>query len=61
MTENLPTDSAFARNTLTPKITSSQAYRKDKLQSETTRPTNIRNNQMARGKHKNLTEKGLGI
>jgi hypothetical protein len=41
----------------TPKTTGLQAHRRDKLQSETTRPTNTRVNQMVRGKHKNLSNR----
>jgi len=33
--------------------TTSKAHKRDKIQSETARPTNIRDKQMARGKHKN--------
>ena len=40
-----------------PKITDLQAHSTEKLQSETARPTNTRDNQMARGKHKNLSNK----
>lgn len=36
------------------RLTRSQSHRKDKLQSEPTRLTSIRDNQMARGKLKNL-------
>ena len=34
-----------------------QAHRKDKLQPETAKPTNTRDNQMAKGKHKNPTNR----
>ena len=37
-----------------------QAHRRDKFQSETARPTNIRDNQMAKGKHKNPTNGNQG-
>jgi hypothetical protein len=40
--------------------TSLQAYRRDKLQAETTRPTNTRDNQMAKDKLKNLTIRNQG-
>jgi hypothetical protein len=43
-----------------PKIIGSQTHRRDKLQSETARPTNTRDNQMARGKHKNLSNRNKG-
>jgi hypothetical protein len=48
------------RYTGTPKITGSQAHRKDKLQSETARPINTSNNQMERGKSKNLSNRKHG-
>jgi len=41
---HLPRESLSPKNTLTPKITGSQAHRRDKLLSETTRPTDIRDN-----------------
>ena len=37
-----------------------QAHRRDKLQPETARPTNTRDNQMAKGKHKNPTNRNQG-
>ena len=37
-----------------------QTHRRDKLQPETERPTNARYNQMAKGKHKNLTNRNQG-
>ena len=37
-----------------------QAHRRDKVQPETARPTNTRNNQMVKGKHKNPTNKNQG-
>jgi hypothetical protein len=42
------------RSADTPKITSSQAHWRDKLQSETVKQTNTRVNQVPRGKCKNL-------
>jgi hypothetical protein len=36
----------------THRLTGSQTHRRDKLQSETESPTNTRDNQMVRGKHK---------
>ena len=50
----------FPRSGDTTKITSAQANRRDKLQSETARPTNTRDNQMARGKHKNISNRNQG-
>ena len=43
-----------------PKTTGSQTHRRGYLQSETARPTNTRDNQMARGKHKNLSNRYQG-
>jgi hypothetical protein len=43
-----------------PKITGLLAHRKYKFQSETARPTNIRDNKMVRGKHKNFTNRNQG-
>ena len=37
-----------------------QANRRDKLKPETARTTNTRDNQMAKGKHKNLTNRNQG-
>jgi hypothetical protein len=37
-----------------------QADRRDKLQPETARTTNTKDNQMARGKHKNITNRNQG-
>jgi hypothetical protein len=45
------------RSADTPTITGIQAYRRDKLQSEKAKPTNMRDNKMARSKHKNLTNR----
>jgi hypothetical protein len=42
------------------KSTDTQACVRDKPQSETARPANIRDNQMARGKRKNLTNRNQG-
>ena len=38
----------------------SQAHRKNKLQSETSSPANTRDNQMGRGKHKNISNRNQG-
>jgi hypothetical protein len=38
----------------TPRSADTQAYRRDKSQSETARPANITDNQTARGKGKNI-------
>jgi hypothetical protein len=38
----------------------SQTHRRDELQSETARPTNTRDNQMVRGKYKNLRNRNQG-
>jgi LPS O-antigen subunit length determinant protein (WzzB/FepE family) len=38
------------------RTTESQNHRKDRLQSETRRPDNTTDNQMARGKHKNRNQ-----
>ena len=48
------------RSANTPKITGSQTQRRDKLKSETARPANIRDNQMARGKCKNISNRNQG-
>lgn len=56
-TQSLQGERWSPRCAFTPKITGSQAYRRGKLQSETERPTNIRNIHVARGKHKNLTNR----
>jgi hypothetical protein len=48
------------RSADTPKITGSQDNRRDKLQSEIVRPTNTRDNHMARGKCKNLSNRNQG-
>ena len=37
-----------------------QTHMRDKLQPETARPTNNRDNQMVKGKHKNLTNRNQG-
>lgn len=37
-----------------------QAHRRDKLKPETVRPTNTRDKQMTKGKHKNLTNSNQG-
>jgi len=37
--QNVPAESWSARSPLTPKITGSQAHRRNKLQAETARPT----------------------
>jgi hypothetical protein len=42
------------------KVTGSQAHMRDKLQSETARPTHTSDNQMVRGKHKNLRDRNQG-
>jgi hypothetical protein len=44
----------------THKITGSQEYRRDKLQSQISRPTNTRGNQMVREKHRNLSNRKQG-
>jgi hypothetical protein len=41
-------------------LTGLQAHRRDKLQTETARPTNTRDNQMAEGTHKNLITRNQG-
>ena len=38
----------------------SQAHRRGKLQSQTARPANTKDNQMVRGKHKNVSKKNQG-
>ena len=43
-----------------PKITDLQAHSTEKLQSETARPTNTRDNQMARDKRKKFTYRNQG-
>lgn len=52
-----PRESWSLRSPETPKITDTQAHPRDKLRSETARSTNIRDKQMARDKHKNLSNK----
>jgi hypothetical protein len=37
-----------------------QAHRRDKLKSDTEKPTNNRDKQMVKGKHKNLTNRNQG-
>ena len=44
----------------TSKITVSQTYRKDKLQSDAAKAANTRDNQMVKGKHKKLASRNLG-
>jgi hypothetical protein len=39
---------------LSPRNIDTQAYRREKPKSETARPANIRDNQMVKGKHKNI-------
>ena len=39
------------------RITGSESPRRDRLQSETTKPVNTRDNQMVRGKQKNIDNK----
>jgi hypothetical protein len=55
-TQVLPGKSWSPRST----DTGFQDHRRDKLHPETARPTNTRDNQMARGKNKNLTNKNQG-
>ena len=43
-----------------PRSADTQAYRKDKPQSETARPVNTTVNQMARGKDKNISNRNQG-
>ena len=52
----LPEESWSPRST----DTGLQAHRTDKLQPETARPTNTRDNQMVKGKGKNLTNRNQG-
>ena len=54
--QTLPEDSWFLRS----RDTALKAHRRDQLQSETIRPTNKRNNQMVKGKHKNPTNRNHG-
>jgi hypothetical protein len=46
-----------SRRVDTPKITSSQAHRENKLQSKTAKTANTRDIQMVRGKYKNLSNR----
>jgi hypothetical protein len=48
------------RENWSPRSTDTQAYRRDKPQSETARPTNTRDNQVARGKNKNISHRNQG-
>jgi hypothetical protein len=48
------------RENWSPRNTDTQAYRRDKPQSETARPANTRDNQMARGKGKNMSNRNQG-
>ena len=41
----------------TTRLTGSQAHRRDRLQSETAKPVSTRDNQMARGKYKNVSDR----
>jgi hypothetical protein len=50
----------FFQKSSTTKVTSSLAHRRDKAQSEAARPASTRDNQMARGKHKNLKNRNQG-
>jgi hypothetical protein len=43
-----------------PRSADTQAYRRDKPQSETERPENTTENQMARGRHKNISNRNQG-
>jgi hypothetical protein len=43
-----------------PRTADTQACRRDKLQSETARPANTRDNQMVRGKGKNISNRNQG-
>jgi len=58
--QNPPGECWSPRIALTPKITGSQTQRKDKLQSETARPTNTRHKQMLRNKLKNPRNRNQG-
>ena len=49
----------LTRRTDASKITGLEAHRRDKLQSDTASTTNTRENQVARGKHKSLTNRNL--
>ena len=48
------------RESWSPRSTDIQACRRDKPQSETARPANTRDNQMARGKGKNISKRNQG-
>lgn len=50
-------ESRSDRTSLTPKITGSKSHKRDKLQSETAKPNKMRDKQMARGKHRNLSKR----
>lgn len=56
----LPGESLSHRSADTPKTTGSQAYRKDKLQSEKAKPDKTRDNQRARGKWENISNSNQG-
>jgi hypothetical protein len=43
-----------------PRSADTKAYRRDKPQSETSRSANTTNNQMARGKYKNISNRNHG-
>jgi hypothetical protein len=53
-------DLGLPRSADTHKITGSQAHRRDKLQSETAISTNIKDNQMAKSKHKKKSNGNQG-
>jgi hypothetical protein len=55
-----PERAGLLRSDETPKITASQAHKRDKLQSETTRTANTRDNLMTQSKHKNFTYRNKG-
>jgi hypothetical protein len=47
----------FLRENWSPRSTDTWPCRRDKPKSETARPANTRNNQMAKGKHKNISNR----
>jgi hypothetical protein len=59
-TQILPGEGWSPRSDDTPKITGSQSHRKNKLQSETARWANTRDNQMVICKHKKLSNRNQG-
>jgi hypothetical protein len=48
------------RESWSPRSVGTQVYRRDKLQSETVRPTNSTDNQISRDKYENISNRNQG-